>query len=453
MISSFLNASKLSGKGLAGSRNQARIQGYIRLKRMYDGWAVRRNKLGVSEWKTLRYNLSRPIVNISSDFLAAKEITWMVEEDKARTELLQEIWTESGGSATFMENALLGAILGDACVIIEKENPETLTKLKWLDPSMCYPEFEPHDYETLKALIIAYDVVNGEGKTQKYQEEWRGGKVTCYLDDKVTESYTYDEKAFGGVPAVWIRNQRVKGDIFGRSDIQPIIDLVEEYDHLCQKMTRVIDYYGSPNIYVKGVTKKQIEMSKGERTMYFLPVDAEMGFVEWKGSAPGIEEHMNRVRETLSELSETPQIAFSKVDSGVSNVSGVALKILYGPLLAKTERKRQSWGPSLEKIMKMALIAEGFTDIKQDDIYIEWLSPLPENPVEDWSVATSQQNAGVSQSQTLKERGYTEQEIQGFQEENLKKEEEAMDIQLKKFNAGTAAKGSPYPDPKKAKKK
>jgi hypothetical protein len=412
---------------------------------MYDGYVIRKNENGVQEWKVLKYNMSLPIINITADFLASKPVSFVVSNDEEATSIADKIWTESGGSAVFMENAFLGCVFGDACIMVSKKDNESTACFKWLDPSICYPEFDPHDYNRMTGLVLKYDIERPDGSKEVYKEVWREGTVKTYLEDKIINTESYDEKAFNGVPAVWIRNNGIKSLKYGISDIQPIAELVEQYDHLMDKMSRLCDYYSSPNIYFKGVTKKQMETSRrGERTIYYLPVDGEVGFVEWKGSPQGVQEHINQIREALSEVSQTPQIAFSKIDNAVSNVSGVALRLLYGPLLSKTHRKRLSWGPAMERAMHMALIVEGYEDIDLDRISIKWQDPLPENEIEKWQIAVEKESLGVSKEQILREDGYTQDEIDQFKKENEDSASRMDAAMIKQFSQGQVG-GVPYP--------
>jgi hypothetical protein len=102
----------------------------------------------------------------------------------------------------------------------------------------------------------------------------------------------------------------------------------------------------------------------------------------WPGSVPAIEEQLKRLRDDIAEVSMVPAVAYGRQDSGFSYVSGVALRILYGPLIAKTNAKRASWGVALEYLMWLCLQAEGFTDIPLEAVNIQWTDALPENEKE-----------------------------------------------------------------------
>jgi hypothetical protein len=378
-------------------------------KRLYDGWALRNNVSNQFQFKKLKYNPARPIANIGADFLASKPISFWVPGNDEATEKCKEIWSCSGAEGAFLETAILGGIMGDAAVMLSKGEDDDCVKLKWIDPSICTPIFSPHDYDKLDGMIFTYGIPQVPSGEKHYREEWKDGKITIMEDDEMKPGDTYDQKKFGGLPMEWIRNQRVKGECFGRSDID-VVELVEQYDHLCDKQSRILDYYASPNMYAKGVPKGKLDITKGERTVYHLPADGEIGFIEWHGSQQSMDVHLNRIKENISEMTETPQVAFSKIDAGLSDVSGVALKLLFQPLLSKTNRKRASWGQALIRIMQKALLVEGI-EVDVHDIGIMWQSPLPSNDLEDWQISTLKSTLGVSKRQVLREHGYTDEQI------------------------------------------
>jgi hypothetical protein len=450
MVSSIFNSlGSLIGGGSYGrvvSREMARLQIYGRYKRMYDGFALRRTSARTEQWKKLRYNIARPIADKITDFLAAKPIQWVIKDNDDAQEAAEAIWERSGGGAAFLENAGLGVLYGDSCVQLARNKSDEVI-LRWLDPSLTFPEFNRRDLAVVDGLVIAYEVPLLEGGFERYYEEWRKGEVQIRIDDQVTETHTYDAARFGGVPAVWIRNNAIKGSFFGVSDLQSIEELVEAYDHHNCKADGIVDYYAHPNIMVKGMTKdKFASMIHGERTIYFIDKEGDMSFLEWKGNAPDLKERLDRMRETISEVAEVPQIVFSKLETGASQVTGIALRIMYGPLISKTNRKRAVWGPQLCKVMQWALVESGFSDVKLTDIDIAWQDPLPTNDRESWETGLDQIAAGVSEEQVQRERGYDDTAIQRMADEKAAKQQQQANLGaelLKNFDQGKNGDGTP----------
>ncbi len=111
------------------------------------------------------------------------------------------------------------------------------------------------------------------------------------------------------LPAVWIRNSAIKGLPYGISDIDPILELVEEsHDHLASKQTRIVDYYASPNVVFEGLQKPTVQAEKGIGTVFYLPAGGKGYFLEWNGNTPDV--RSPTIRNGISEISQVPAIAF-----------------------------------------------------------------------------------------------------------------------------------------------
>lgn len=436
-------------RGYNSFYGSTRIIQYGRMKRVYEGF-VPKNTTAIIQWKKLRYNPVFPIVNINASFLAANPIRFQIDGNPELTKKANLIWEASGGAAAFMENAVLGLIYGDAVIIPYYNEIRQEWLMKWIDASVCYPIFDPNNYDIIKQIDFIWAIPDDSGNITGYnREEWIDGEIRRY--EEGTTKYevigTFDPDPFDGAPVAWIKNNNIKGQPFGQSDISQLVELSEEFDHLMTKQSEIIDYYANPNLYFKGVKKTDFT-EKSNSTIYFLPENGEAGFIEWQGVAPGISEHIEQVRNQISEISATPKIAFSNFDFKFADISGVALKVLFGPLLIKTDRRRLDWGKGLAKAIRMVLFYETGEMVEPENITIIWQSPLPNNTKEDWEIATLKELLGVSKRQTLREQGYTEDQIDQMFEEReaeakMEAEMEANKAKLLAEASGKTAEGKP----------
>lgn len=425
---------------LKGFARDPRLWKYARFMRAYEGYAVRGTvgNTALQEWKRLKYNFCRPIVNVGAQWLVGGPAIWDIKTSDAAVDAATAIWERSGSDGAFIKAALLGAIYGDA-VALATIDDKKLARIQFIDPSVCNPVFNSHNASLLDSVGIAYDMLGKAGDRVMYEEEWRPDGY--YIKDS-SETDTYhkvtDYSPWGGeLPVSWITNQGMLGRAFGFSDLENVVELVEEYDHLCSKRTRVVDYYASPNLYIKGVTKS--DFTKDETTVIFLPKDGDIGFVEWQGNAPDLGEQLISIRETISEISETPAIAFGKIDSGFASATGVSLKVLYGPLMTKTMRKRASWVPALERAMRLALHSEGII-CDQHDVRLILPDPSPSNSLEETQELVMEKSIGASNSILLAKKGYTSEEIRDMKTEADAEQSQVANMAMKQFDAG--GKGS-----------
>lgn len=415
-----------------------RVRNYLYHRRVYDGYAVRGQNVVVREdaSKRLIYNFARPICNAAAGFLASDKLVWGVsraeatdEENKALTEAAKDVWDRSGGEGALLSAALGCVIHGDVAGIVRFDGSRA--KIQFLGAMSAVPEFASADLDTLEKLTIAYPAPGDKWHIESWTPElytviWPSGKV-------VTEPVP------GVMPAAWIRNEALLGDRYGRSDIFPIDEAVHEYDHVSRKQTAIIDYHANPTPYTTGLSAAAAqEFKKNVRSIWHLPENATCGYLEWKGAPPAVGEHLSRLRTTISELAETPAIAFGQVDSGFSGASGISLKVLYGPLVRKVGRKRHVWGRALRHLMWVALTAEKH-NLALEDVDLEWPSPTPESAAEFFEELLAKQRLGASDEQLLGEAGYDENTIATMAGQRSAKAEADAARQQRIFNSGGQA--------------
>jgi hypothetical protein len=141
------------------------------------------------------------------------------------------------------------------------------------------------------------------------------------------------------------------------------------------------------------------------KTVWFLPPGAKTYFLEWGGNQPDVELHLARMEHDIEKKSRVPAIAYGAQPQGA--LSGVALRILYGPLLSKTQSKWASWGPSLEYLMFLTLRAEGF-DVRREAVNALWEDPLPQDEMELMSAEKTAVETGFRSIESAMARTGTE---------------------------------------------
>jgi hypothetical protein len=366
----FLQRRRTNATGQLIYGDDARIAEYARFMRAYRGYSVKGPlSTGTADsWKRIKFNFSRPIVNLGAGWMAARPIKWCVDDDPAATDAAHAIWDRSGSDGALLANALLGCIYGDV-VALATQDPAGKPKIEFVDPSICFPTFDGADYGELTELEVCYERVTRAGERILHREFYGPQALEVYENDQPLSTVPYET-----LPVVWIRNQELKGYPFGLSDLESVVDLVEEYDHIAGKWTRVLDYVAQPRPWFKGVQKGDLDLSVGRAI--FLPKDGEAGFMEYKGHTPDVEAQLTRIRNAIAEISQVPAVAFGQADSGLTSLSGVALEILYGPLIEKTRRRQASWGACLERVMWLALAAAGFA-VDLEDVNVEWPEARP----------------------------------------------------------------------------
>lgn len=378
----------------AGWLDTDRLLNYQRFMLAYRGQAVRApvGQVTPVEGRRLRHNLNRPIVNLGAAFLAAKPLKWVVDGNTQATEQAMAVWDRSGSERALLEAARCGGIMGDMVGLATVGALDGRSRIEFVCPDIAFPTFMGSDSGKLTSLDISWQEEDRSERTRTIREFYGETGREVYVDG---ERDAAQDQSWTALPAVWIRNLSVKGMCFGFSDLDGVTELVEEYDHVASKRTRILDYYAEPTIVFEGMQKTDLEKTTG--TTFFIPTGGKVYFLEWAGNQPDVESQLNRIRNDISEITQVPAVAFGRQDSGFSSISGVALRLLYGPLLAKTNDKWANWGPPLEYLMWLCLRQEG-SDVPLETVNVAWTDPLP---VDGLAQASEEKAAGEAGGRSL----------------------------------------------------
>jgi hypothetical protein len=115
----------------------------------------------------------------------------------------------------------------------------------------------------------------------------------------------------------------------------------------------IIDYHGAPVTIVKGA--KVANLEKGPRRVWGgIPVNGDVYNLEMAADPVLFETYLNRVKMTMHELTGVPEAALGQMQP-ISNTSGVALSIMYQPLMIKYNIKIASYGWGLKRINELII--------------------------------------------------------------------------------------------------
>ena len=162
--------------------------------------------------------------------------------------------------------------------------------------------------------------------------------------------------SLGELPLVHIQNAAVPFEYAGASDVEPLMPLQDELN------TRLSDR-------ANRITMQSFKMylGKGIENFTTLPVapgrmwmtdndDAEV--IEFGGDAacPSEDAHIAELREAMDKTSGVTPIAAGAIKGRIGRLtSAAALRVTMLALLAKTEKKRTTYGAAIERMCELAL--------------------------------------------------------------------------------------------------
>ena len=269
---------------------------------------------------------------------------------------------------------------------------------------------DPDDIEAVNAYIIQYTVIDLDGRPRDSRQTVERGETGRWIvRDETRTAYgpwiTEQESVwpYDWPPIIDCQNLPCPNDYYGLPDIgRDVVALNRSVNFVLSNVQRIIRFHAHPKTVAKGVSASQIDVSVDELIVLNAP-DADLFNLEMSTDLGSSIEYFKRLREALHEVTRTPEVATGKLE-GTGALSGVALRILYGPLEEKTQTKRLTYGEMLIELCRRLLEMGGFGS--ENLVTIEWPSIVPANEVEEREVAIMDEQLGASKDTLLTRLGY-----------------------------------------------
>jgi len=287
------------------------------------------------------------------------------------------------------------------------------------------PVLDPSDYRHLIGYVLHYtQTLNRVDRssflarqaTVDVTEVWSTDEVSVYHDGELIEQRV---NRLGCLPVVHVQNLPQPLVYEGLSDVEPLIPLQDELNtRLSDRANRVTlqsfkMYLGKG---IEGFCDRPI--GPGQMWMTENP-DASIEQFGGDGPNPSEDAHINEIREAMDKASGVTAVAAGLLRNKVGALTSEnALRITMMGLLAKTEKKRVTYGKGIERMVELmlhALHVAGVLHTTEDErrVRLHWPSPLPENESQRLRDAELKLRIGVPQERVLAELGYGECDTDG----------------------------------------
>jgi len=407
-------------------------------------------------------------INVGVDFLFGKGVSFVSKspDSKKRAQIeaiLKAVFGANGGVRFFQDMAVLGGVYGfvDCLVrpggeIVSKSFPGPVSApllrsgagtsetfdfedvlelarsidLELIDAPRALPVLDEADYRKIIYYVQHFwqsknELRSGAGFLSRlFGPAGRGGdrretvSVTEIVSSEAWQRYENKQLAaegrqpWGFLPVVHIQNMAQPFYYEGLSDVEPLMPLQDELNtRLSDRASRIT--FQSFKMYlgkaIEGFADKPV--SPG-RMWHTDNPDASIEEFGGDAAAPSEDIHIAEIREAMDKTSSVTPLAAGILKGRVGNLtSAVALRLTLMGLLAKTERKRLTYGEGLKQICEMVLSildTAGVYKTKSAERVVDIIfpSPLPENMMEKLKEAQIKKQLGVSTEQVLRELGY-----------------------------------------------
>lgn len=355
--------------------------------------------------------------------------------------------------------AVNGGVCGQTFLKLDPADPQAgreYPKITVLDPAHVWVETDRDDVQLVKAFNIQYPTKDAAGADiirrqrialvdpDKLADE---GPPIGDLDDSWTIT-TYHTPATSGNMAEWwmqdgpeivwpyrfppiVTNQNLPNpnEFWGTPDLTAdVIAMQQSINFVQSNINKIIWYYGHPILWTDS-DPRQVKVTPG-RIVCVAP-GTKLNGIDLHGDIANALNFVANLRSDMDELSRVPAVALGRmVDLPRGQLSGVALQLLFQPLIEKTQMKRRLYGRMIRDAAQRCLALGHFGDGEDLPVEIVWPDLLPVDDLQTLQALLIKQQLGWS-TQSIMEEANSDY----LEEMERKDAEDARNAD--KFNAGT----------------
>lgn len=374
----------------------------------------------------VKVNRCSPIVTKSASFLFGQTIKIECKDQDFMTEL----WGDDDEMMTrFSKIKINGGVLGHVFVkLIPKPTPGAAPRIVILNPQIVRVVTNPDDCELVLAYIIDYP---GTPDLQKRQ-------VICRIDPQSNleaigdydpdDTWTISNYTRRGPSGSWMQKGATEdwlypfppifdwqnlpnpNEFWGTPNLtDDLIGLNKSINFLLTNLARIIKFHGHPKTIITGARAEQISVAVDESLCLPSP-DSKATVLAPMTNFHDLLAVIGDLRSSMDEQSRVPSVALGRLESlPRGNISGVALKLLFQPLMELTTQEQRLYGCGIRAISRAALVLAGKLPAEQYRSYkvdITWPNLLPIDDLMAAQTAQILQALGVSDETIMGELGY-----------------------------------------------
>jgi hypothetical protein len=364
-------------------------------------------------------DFAQVVVDLGVSFLFGKDVPFDVADGDAPSlaeqpaeTWLDACWAANDKAATLIKLGLNGGVCGHTMIKVRPGNPRTAPypRLIVLDPASVAVTWEDDDIDDVWKFVQSWRAINKAGKPvtrRQVTQRADNGRAWSIVDEEadadggkwrtlLTEVWPYPF-----APIFHCQNLPNPNTFWGLSDLEAhLVGMQRALNFTLSNLQKTVRLHAHPKPYIAGGNANDVDASPDKITG--LPKDATLGYLQAAAFQEPSLALYERIRSAFHEVAKVPEVATGKVEN-IGQLSGLALQILYGPLLTKTNTKRALYGPMLARLNSALLALGGFGEQTVLNI---WPDPLPQNTMEQRQVALLDHQLGVSNDTLMTQLGY-----------------------------------------------
>lgn len=384
-----------------------------RIKRAYDAYynggpdTLKQRKGEIND--NVKINYSRLIVDAGVANLFGSQLTVNAPAESGDDvqEEIDQIIRDNGGGLLWQRMGVSGAIGGTAYYRLQVKEDESI-RVIIVDPSTVEIEWDEQDHENVTGYVVTFVPNAGiESIARRHLIQKQEDETWLITEQEAFEEgwRTIDEEVWPWpfAPMGHAQNIPSPHETYGISDLEPdVLDLCDGINRVVSNINRIVRLYAHPRTWGKMIGDAlNMDANPGAVIRLEHP-EAELRNLEMSSDLGSSIDLYRRLVAALHETTRIPEVATGKLDSA-GQLSSLALRILYAPLIQKTESKRRTYGQAIEQMFMRSLALRGYEDVM---VELVWPELLPSDPEAMRRTALIDAQLGVSTATILEGLGY-----------------------------------------------
>jgi hypothetical protein len=396
----------------------------------------------------LVFAFGQTVVNKGVSFLFPDGISFEVD-GQAKSDpdtWLAQCWEANRFRSLLLDIGINGGVCGDVFLRIKPAaKGAKFPRVIVLDPADVTVVTGEDDYREVIAYVVQWNTINrttGKPVVRRQVIEREDADSTQWT---ITDYELMDgsrpvlrrepvQWPFEWAPILHCQNLPCPNSYYGYSDLEKaVVDLNKALNFTASNVNRILRFHAHPLTVATGLNGPGDLMTKVGSVLKLPNPNAKLSNLEMVSDLSSSLEHFRELKQIFHELSRIPEVATGKVED-LGQLSGLALQILYQPLLEKTRDKRVLYGELLEETGRCLLQLRQKT--AQHTVKTHWPSVLPSDPKGDAETALLDQQLGVSRDTLLTRRGYDAEDEAKKRAKEAKAAKALGDSLLDQFDKG-----------------
>lgn len=377
----------------------------------YDGYLeeieAREKSRGDGINHRLHTSYAQLVIDTVVDYMVGNAIVWTVEAAELAGKEVDELQGEEKQLYTLVDEyrtKILKKLKGEEAqrVLREQLTQGSIagysTVITWVDENgnIDYEEFPAQEvvpiYDTkgrLRMVIRYYEVdvaaPGEESKNRTKVEVYDPRYVSYYLSDETGIAYSLDDTEVETGNPIEHKAGRIPVSIFvngtparyeertrknGASDLEGVFSILEEYAHVMSDKGNTVERLLDQYLVLSGVDTDEKEVKKMHlaKAIALKSKESKAEFIAPKQEDTAVENHLNRLRDTMHDLTFTPKL------NNLNGATAMEIKMKYAALDIKAGKKETYFTQAIRQLVQVITDMLNYeklveTGVDQETIY------------------------------------------------------------------------------------